>query len=630
MLASQWINTSLIVVMVFVIGVIVFFKLTEKRESSKDPHDLDKKFTIPAMIEFVKKALNEITTSNVDILGLLSEEEYNRHISQRLQLKKALKGSTYGDRNDKNYVKSTIFDLLYKNYGLNSENINLVIPFNNSKQLTSQDKFEIIIHKYKKKYGMDALSKMIDNNNLAKLKEMIDDHQSESYIITVAEMDDVFNKEHKNLSFEDMLNIVVQRIYQQFKGFSVIDDIRDMRIDGVSGGVSGIPIDQIDPDDDLMISSSQAKMNSIPLGHDSVWIFYKGKTIHLAFLSFNTEAELKRVCQNIYRYNNPGQLSDANGFKVNDMKDGSRVVVVRPSFSESWAFFVRKFDTGSAHLEELISEKDTNRVLVITFLIYLIKGCRIIGLTGAQGTGKTTLLMALVRYIHASYTIRVQEMTFELRLRKIYHNRNILSFRETDTITGQAGLDLQKKTDGVVNLLGEIATDVVAAWMIQMAQVASLFTLFTHHAKTTKSLIESIRNSLLKTGMFTNEKIAEQQVVSVLNFDIHMKKDQDGKRYIERITEIVPLDLDTDYPTDYRDVSDPQAKMESFMNTTTEYFRRQTDRKLYEAKNIIEYRVGGYVAVNRISTRNQEEMLEFMSPRDRNEFIEFTEKNWGE
>ena len=74
----------------------------------------------------------------------------------------------------------------------------------------------------------------------------------------------------------------------------------------------------------------------------------------LAFLSFGTEAELKRVCQNIYKYNNPGQLSDTNGYKINEMKDGSRVVVVRPSFSETWAFFVRKFDVKRATLEQLV------------------------------------------------------------------------------------------------------------------------------------------------------------------------------------------------------------------------------------------------------------------------------------
>src|SRR5690606_27189071 len=93
---------------------------------------------------------------------------------------------------------------------------------------------------------------------------------------------------------------------------------------------------------------------AVPNSYDSVWIFYKGKSIHLSFLSFGSEQELKRVCLNIYKYNNPGQLSETNGYKVNEMKDGSRVVVLRPNFSESWAFFVRKFDLPNASLEQLI------------------------------------------------------------------------------------------------------------------------------------------------------------------------------------------------------------------------------------------------------------------------------------
>ena len=87
-----------------------------------------------------------------------------------------------------------------------------------------------------------------------------------------------------------------------------------------------------------------------------------------------------------------------------------------------------------------------------------------------------------------------------MHLRKVYPDRNILTFRETETVSGQEGLDVQKKTDGAVNILGEVATDPVAAWMIQMAQVASKFTMFTHHAKTFDNLILALRNSLLKVG----------------------------------------------------------------------------------------------------------------------------------
>ena len=40
---------------------------------------------------------------------------------------------------------------------------------------------------------------------------------------------------------------------------------------------------------------------------------------------------------------------------------------------------------------------------------------------------------------------------------------------------------------------------------------------------------------MLRIGQFTNEKTAEEQVVQVLNFDIHLTKDFKGKRYVERI-----------------------------------------------------------------------------------------------
>lgn len=126
--------------------------------------------------------------------------------------------------------------------------------------------------------------------------------------------------------------------------------------------------------------------HKVPRACDSIWIFFQGKSIRLSFLSFERESELKRVCQNIYKYNNPGQLSDTNGFKINEMKDGSRVVVVRPSFSETWAFFVRKFDVKRATLEQLITAPGKEEA--IDLLKFLVKGARIVSLTGEQGCRK--------------------------------------------------------------------------------------------------------------------------------------------------------------------------------------------------------------------------------------------------
>ena len=114
------------------------------------------------------------------------------------------------------------------------------------------------------------------------------------------------------------------------------------------------------------------------------------------------------------------------------MKDGSRILVVRPPFSESWAFFVRKFYIKNVTLEMLI--KDKNAELPINLIKYIIKGSMITSVTGQQGSGKTTMLMAMVKHIYPTLTLRIQEMAFELNLRKLYPDRNILSFRETETI----------------------------------------------------------------------------------------------------------------------------------------------------------------------------------------------------
>ena len=370
------INLILIVLVLGVAVLMIYFHINSKKNAevvTKMDVD-DQTYTLSKMIEFIKRRLDEITKINLYDIGL-SEEELKRRKNKKYELKKALKGCTYGDINDKRYVKELISDLLSKEYGVDETNISKAIPFDVPSLLTAQDKFDILIYVYKKEFGYEALTQLIKRYNLATLK-YLEGETKPSYVITDDEIDQIFEKEKIVLSFQDKLEVVVQRIYQHYKGYSSIDEIRDMNIDGVSGGVSGLPesfLSQVaQTDGDYLEQVSEHK---VPRACDSIWIFFQGKSIRLAFLSFNTESELKRVCQNIYKYNNPGQLSDTNGYKINEMKDGSRVVVVRPSFSETWAFFVRKFDVKRATLEQLITIPGKEDA--ISLLKFLVKGARI-------------------------------------------------------------------------------------------------------------------------------------------------------------------------------------------------------------------------------------------------------------
>ena len=624
--------TNILLSIVVLIGAgaaVAYFKKKNKNaEVETEIEKDDKTYTLDQMKNYVKKRLDEITKINLYDIGL-SEEELKRRKNKKYALKKALKGCTYGDVNDKRYVKELIADLLAKEYGVDETNISSAIPFDIPSLLTSQDKFDILIYAYKKEFGYEALTQLIKRYNLATLK-YIEGETKPCYVITGEEIDEIFEKEKIVLSFQDKLEVVVQRIYQHYKGYSSIDEIRDMNIDGVSGGVSGLPesfLSQVAQTDGDYLD--QVAEHKVPRACDSIWIFFQGKSIRLAFLSFGTESELKRVCQNIYKYNNPGQLSDTNGYKINEMKDGSRVVVVRPSMSETWAFFVRKFDVKRATVEQWTGNMPGNEK-VIELLKYLVKGARITSITGEQGCGKTTLLMGMIENIYETMNLRITETAFELHLRKVYPTRNILSMRETDTIAGQECLDVQKKTDGSVNIIGEVATDPVASWMIQSAQVASKFTLFTHHAKTFPDLVTALRNSMLRAGVFKNEKTAEEQVVQVLNFDIHLQKDFRGRRYIERVTECIPIVDQQTYDKDYKSEKTMDGKVQKFFENATTYFSKVTEQNLYRYQNILEYVDGEYQITNKITDKNLQEMRANMDDSDLENFDAFVEKYWGD
>lgn len=571
-------NLIIIFAILIVLTIFFYFAYKKEKDSSNVNHSIV--LSIPYLVEEVRETFNLILNTTASQWNLNKTETLKRE-KRRAALRKALRTCSYGDIGAKEYIKEYIKDLIQLKYQVNEKNINQILPFQQYNRLNPQDKFEILLYSYKKEHGKRALEVFIENYN----QEQSDADDMISYEITDEHIENAYMNEIGTLSYIDKLEIVVQRIYQLYKGHGVIDEIRDMAIDGVSGGVSGISNIFYHFSEDMFSEDFVTP----PSAYDSIWIFYQGKTVHMSFLSFGSQKELERVCKNIYRYDNPGQLSAAKGYIANEMKDGSRVIVVRPPFAENWAFFVRKFDSiKKNNVETLITDKESH--IPIETMKWLIKGCQVTAITGEQGCGKTTLLKALVEYINPIYTLRIQELIFELNLRKLYPNRNILSFKETATVSGQDALDIQKKTDGTVTILGEVASAPVARWLVQLSQVASKFTLFTHHAKTSEGLVIYLRNALLQEGGFTNERIAEEQVVDAVNFDIHMIRTPEGHRLIERITEIEPIG-DEDFVSD------------NLREVMCEFYKKKNQKHTFRTTDIVVFEDGRYRLKNKPSNR---------------------------
>ena len=208
-----------LILIVFFIAIFLVYIFLKKRKGEEAEQEIevdDKTYTLELMTAFIKKRLDEITKINLYDIGL-SEEELKRRKQKKYELKKALKGCTYGDVNDKKYIKELIYDLLYREYNVNETNISKAIPFDIPSLLTSQDKFDIILYMYKNEFGYEAFPEIIKKYNLDDLK-YIEGEAKPCYVITSEEIDKIYEKENFVLTFADKLNVVVQRIYQHYKG----------------------------------------------------------------------------------------------------------------------------------------------------------------------------------------------------------------------------------------------------------------------------------------------------------------------------------------------------------------------------------------------------------------------------
>ncbi len=607
------VNNILIIASLIAVGVILFI-MYQRAKLNKTVVIEDDFSSIDKVLEAVKIEMVEIVKE--DFSSSLSELEFNAMYKRKARINKALKDCVYGKDQAKVIVMELIRGFIAETVPI--EKVSELLGLEEGMEASDHVKFEILMYRYKKVYGKEALAEWLKKYDLATERRATDATRKSDigYYVTVEDLHQSYEEENIILTDDEKIDIITILVYQLYKGFGILDTLREMDINGFNCGTSG----------SILTNVTKQREGNFQANR-SVWLYFQGKYIHLRFMDFGTENELKRIIQLLVRYNNPAPLTAKKGYLVNTMYDKSRILALRPPASEYWAVFVRKFSLSDVSPEALIKKDYTrNADLTILMLEYLMRGMVTCGFTGRQGSGKTTMMSSVVRFIDPRYTIRVLEMAPELYLRELYPTRNILSVQETSTVTASELQDALKKSDAAVSMAGEVATDDVAARMIQLGQVASLFTIFSHHANRASDLVYALRNSLVNAGGFSNMETAERQVTDVIKVDVHLDYTADGKRYIERITEIIPLDENVPYP-DY----DPNNRQESMDKIEQEYYLRRTDRVSFITQDIIRYdlETHTYKAVNRFSPKLEEYMRKNLGDL-REDFDRYTYENWGE
>ena len=625
------ININLILIIVSVLsGAAAMVVWYFKSAGTKQVEEIEEFRSISDVLDLVKSEVVELVREEYNTGGL-TDEEFDRLYKRKARINWALKQCTYGVEGAKIIVIDIIRGIIAKR--VPEESITRLLGLTAELEPSNHIKWEMLLYKYKRVYGTKALEKIITTYEWDADKPSTEDGASGlySYYVTVDEFESIWDREFEGafdwdnpnphvplFGIDQQIDILAVLVYQQYKGFGILDTLREMDINGFNVGTSGSILNM----DDGKIQG-EAKQSAT----NGVWVQFQGRYIHMRFMDYGSEEELRRIIQLLIRWGSPGPLTAKRGYIVNTMCDQSRIMAMRPPVAEYWACFVRKFTLSDNSPEFLIASPGTNRPeLALGMLRWLMQGEVTQAFTGRQSSGKTTLMRACVRYIDPRYTIRVLEMSSELYLRETYQTRNILSAVETQHVTATEVQDAFKKSDGAVSIAGEVATDEVAARMIQFAMTGSIFTFFSHHANTAKDLVLTLRNSLVNAGNFSNMQTAERQVVQAVRVDVHLDFDVTGKRFIDRISEIVPLDEGIEYPDKY-DPEDPT----SINKLTEEYYKRVTDRSSFTTHDILRYdrQTQTYYTVDRFSPETEEHIRKRLNKKALEEFDLFMLENWG-
>lgn len=328
--------------------------------------------------------------------------------------------------------------------------------------------------------------------------------------------------------------VLSQLLFADTIGLGVIDTLNQQKgcIEEIQLGMSGF-VEKVYNYREEVLYKTEDKLYAC----DGVHVLIHGKMVWLRFLSFGTEAELKRVLSNLIKDSKAGELTRNHPMIVVDTIDGRRVSVSRPPMTDSWVGLIRKFDTVTeTSLESLYPEERDG--FLAELLKWIVRSGRNIAITGEMASGKTTLFRACLRETERDRNLRIIEAeSFELNVRGFLPERNSVTMRVSDETPAEEVLGFARKTTGQIFAIGEISSSAVAIMMMDLSKIATqLF--FSAHYVTTEQMISDFVNAKLCAGGYREESLARLDVVRCLGFDIHLHN-RFGKRRVSYINEIV-------------------------------------------------------------------------------------------
>jgi pilus assembly protein CpaF len=277
-------------------------------------------------------------------------------------------------------------------------------------------------------------------------------------------------------------------------------------------------------------------------GPDTIYI-EKGGKITKTKISFRDNQHLTTVCQRIVgaigrRVDESSPICDAR------LPDGSRVnVIIPPLAVDGSCMTIRKFTKEKLTLEKLVGFGSMTPSCAK--LIMAIGRCRVNALvSGGTGSGKTTMLNCLTRYIDPGERIITCEDACELQLQQPHVVRlesrppNLEGVGEV-TIRDLVKNCLRMRPERII--VGEVRGP-EAFDLLQAMNTGHDGSMGTVHANNPREAITRMENMIAMGGLNLPTVAVREQIASAVQVIIQVQRLRDGSRKTTHVTEVTGME----------------------------------------------------------------------------------------
>jgi pilus assembly protein CpaF len=280
-------------------------------------------------------------------------------------------------------------------------------------------------------------------------------------------------------------------------------------------------------------------------GPDHVFIERSGK-LQQVQVRFRDWTHLTNICQRIAasigrRVDESSPMCDAR------LKDGSRVNIVLPPLAiDGPSISIRKFAKKPIDFKKLIEFGAMTPP--IARVLEIAARCRLnIIVSGGTGSGKTTMMNALSRFIDATERIVTVEDAAELQLQQPHVVRletrpPSLEGKGEVTARDLVRNALRMRPDRII--IGE-TRGAEAFDMLQAMNTGHDGSMSTIHANNTRDALSRIENMVQMSSMGLTPRAIRQQVCAAVNLIIQVERQRDGGRRVVQVTEIAGIEGET-------------------------------------------------------------------------------------